>query len=127
MNKPDSITTILDTSINVLKSYGPFADKISNKHKITNIDKKLIARGWIQLEKDGFAYSKVNGNSTRYFISFDGLLALENCPMIYAGRPYKWKAIKVRLNTIWRVISIVAIIFNALVILLFTYWTYIDS
>lgn len=129
-NSKQSAINILDTALNVLKSYGPFEDEGSREFIDTGIDKKIIVRAWKHLEKDGLAYSTHVVNSetnsaTKYFISFDGLLAIEDCPAYYKGRPYKWKAVRRNLGQLWKLCSIIAVIINALIIMVFTYLTYI--
>jgi|GEM_PF-3421813 hypothetical protein len=121
---------LLDIALNELKDSGPFADEISQKQKDSEIDKKLIARAWQHLEKDGFAYSEnkqqtPNHSTTRIYITLEGILAIEGCPSIYKGRPYKWQALKANLTTAWKLVSLTAIVINALIIIVFTYLTYI--
>jgi len=132
MTTPRKIKAIdlLDIALNELKDSGPFADQSSQKLKDSEIDKKLIARAWLHLEKDGFAYSEnkqqtPNHSTTRVYITLEGILAIENCPSIYKGRPYRWKVVKANLTTVWKLMSLIAIIINALIIIIFTYLTYI--
>lgn len=128
--RKQSVVTVLDTSLNVLKSFGPFADDSSRSFVDDDLDKTAIARAWKQLEKDGYVYSEEtitdpHKKSVRYFITFDGLLAIENCPFFLQGKPYRWKVVKTNLNLFWKVICIMAVILNAIIILIFTYLTYI--
>lgn len=123
---------ILDIALNELKYQGPFDDGIPEKLVNTGVDKKIIARAWKHLEKDGLVYSNHTKNSEtsstiRYYMSFEGLLAIENCPIFYKSRPYKWKSAKATLGLIWRLCSIIAIIINALIIIIFTYLTFIKQ
>ncbi|MBB5440619.1 hypothetical protein HDC92_004322 [Pedobacter sp. AK017] len=121
---------LLDIALNELKDSGPFADETSQQLKNSEIDKKLIARAWQHLEKDGLAYTEKKQDSPNHFtnriyITLEGILAIEACPSIYKGRPYKWKEVKANLATTWKVASLIAVIINALIIIIFTYLTYI--
>jgi hypothetical protein len=127
-----SATEILDTSLNVLKSYGPFKDLHSSRFNEVGLDPLIIARAWKKLEKDGFAYVKEtevkpNNTSIRFYITFDGVLAIENCPLLFKGRPYRWQATKNKLEFLWKIVSLLAIVINGLVILAFAYLTYIKT
>lgn len=89
-----------------------------------------FVRAWEQLTKDGYAYSTDRENSatsktTRFFITISGLRAIETCPFFLRGKPYKWKIVQGYISIIWKIATIVAILLNALIVLLFTYLTYI--
>ena len=119
----------LDKALLYLKEKGPFAESKSNLPEFTEKENDLLTRAFYRLEKDGYVYSNTrissSGNkSVTFFISFDGLLALENCPFIWEDRPYKWKSAKEKIAIIWSIVKIVAVVVNALAVLLFTYLTY---
>lgn len=131
-NNPNSGVFILDTALNTLKNMGPFADEVSPKDCRHALAPFVLVKAWDQLERDGFVYStrkvKDNGDSdVRYFISINGLLALENCPIWFRNRPYKWKAAKEKLGFYWKIACIIAVLINAIVVLAFTYLTYIKE
>lgn len=122
----------LDKALLYIKNQATFVQTKSDVPEFTPAENKLLVRAFYKLEKDGYVYSDTKiddkGNkSVRFYISFDGLLALENSPFIWKNRPYRWNANKQRLNTIWTVVKIVAIIINALIILIFTYLTYYNK
>jgi len=125
-----SATDLMDVSLNVLKADGPFADEHCTKFKSLKVEPKLVARAWEQLIKDGFVFSQQQEHgphhkTTRYYISLDGVIAIESCPFFLKGRPYKWKAVQNYLSLAWKVITVIAILLNAVIVLVFTYLTYI--
>jgi len=128
-----NITTVdfLDKALLFLKNESAFGPGDYKRPVFPEVEKKLLVRAFYKLEKDGFAYSEKteNGGNTshRFFISFDGLLALENCPAKWENRPYRWTATKENIDSTWTVVKTVGIIINAIVILLFTYLTYINK
>ncbi len=111
------------------KNQSSFKATKSYVSDFTAQENKLLVRAFYKLEKDGYVYTNTKvddkGNQrTTFYISFDGLLALENSPFIWKNKPYRWNANKQILNTIWTIAKIIAIIINALIILIFTYLTY---
>jgi hypothetical protein len=119
----------LDIALNKLKSYSIFEDERSQRIGASEIDAKVVARGWKKLVTDGYAYMELREptpvqSSERYFISFDGLLALADAPFPYKGKPYQWQRAKLRLRRWWSVLSTIAILINAIAVLLFTFLTY---
>lgn len=119
----------LDKALLYIKNKSAFIATKSNIPEFTEQENKLLVRAFHKLEKDGYVYSKettpTNTHTiTTFYISFDGLLALESSPFIWKNRPYRWNANKQILNTIWTIAKIIAIIINALIILIFTYLTY---
>jgi len=128
-----NITTVdfLDKALLFLKNESAFGLVDYKRPVFPEVEKKLLVRAFYKLEKDGFAYSEKkesDGNtSQRFFISFDGLLALESCPTKWKNRPYRWSAIKENIDSTWTVTKTIGIIINAIVILLFTYLTYINK
>lgn len=131
-NKRLSATEIMDISLNVLKSHGPFADQHCERFNKIVIAPILVARAWEKLERDGLAYkteaeSFPNSKSIRYYITLDGVMAIENCPILFKGKPYKWKAAQKYITASSKVTVVIAVVINALIVLLFTYLTYIHG
>jgi hypothetical protein len=119
----------LDKALMYIKNQASFIPTKSDVPEFTEQENRLLVRAFYKLEKDGYVYTdtKVDdkGNKTvRFYISFDGLLALENNPFFWKNRPYRWNANKKKLDTIWTVAKIIAIIINAIIIIVFTYLTY---
>ena len=87
---------------------------VSNIHAIIN-----------KLEKDGnldVSYYKNDKSSNKlYNISFEGLVFLENAPFIFQHKPYRWKANKGTIKTIWEIAKIIIVVLNALAILYLMY------
>lgn len=122
----------LDKALLYIKNQASFTSTKSDIPEFTEQENKLLVRAFYKLEKDGYVYTNKKadekGNeSVRFYISFDGLLALENGPLIWKNRPYRWNANKRTINTIWNVVKIIAVIINAIIILIFTYLTYHDK
>jgi len=88
----------LDKALLLLKNESAFGPIGFNRPNLSDIERKLLIRAFYKLEKDGFAYSekRENGNNTshRFYISFDGLLVLEEYPPKWKNRPYRWAANK---------------------------------
>ncbi len=119
----------LDKALLHIKNQASFIPTKSDAPEFTAQENKLLVRAFYKLEKDGYVYTdaKVDDKGNKrvtFYISFDGLLALENSPFIWRNRPYRWNANKQILNTIWTVAKFIAIIINALIIIIFTYLTY---
>jgi len=124
-------TKTLDEALLFLKDESVFGSEDYSRKNRSDLEANLIVRALSKLEKDGFAYSektvKDNNSSTRYFISFDGLLALENAPLFWKNQPYEYLNAKEKFHVIWSLIKVLAIILNGLIVLVFTYLTYIKS
>ena len=58
-----------------------------------------------------------------YLISFEGILFLEAAPRLLKNRPYNWQNKMTLLRTSWIVAKTIAIIANAVIIILLTYLT----
>lgn len=119
----------LDIALNYLKSQSIFSDDLSVKLGESNLEPKIIVRAWEKLVKDGYAYTEKTQNSEhhqsiRYFITFEGLQALLDSPFPYKGKPYEWTRKKIHLKRLSSIISVLAIVVNAIVVLIFTYLTY---
>jgi len=56
-----------------------------------------------------------------YFISFEGILFVENKSLIWQHRPYKWKQIKGIIKTIWEIVKIIIVVLNSVAILWLMY------
>jgi hypothetical protein len=124
-------TEFLDRALLYIKNESSFSETKTDLEEFTKDENKLLVRAFYKLEKDGYVYSsssESSGNtSVRFFISFDGLLALENTPKLWKNRPYRYNKFKQSLNTFWTVTKIIAVIINALAILVFTWLTYIKQ
>jgi len=130
LSKRISATDLMDVSLNKLKADGPFADEHSTMFKDIEIDPTLVVRAWEQLITDGYVYSKTqevskNETSIRFYITLEGVIAIESCPFFLKGRPYKWKVVQSYISIAWKVTTVVAVLANALIVLIFTYLTYI--
>lgn len=122
----------LDKALLYIKTQASFMPSKSGVPEFTPDENKLLVRAFYKLEKDGYVYTDTRtddkGNKrVTFYISFDGLLALENSPLIWKNKPYRWNKSKQVLNTIWTAAKIIAIIINALIILIFTYLTYYNK
>lgn len=128
----------LDNTLFILKEVSVFGSLNYSFPKYSETENELFIRACNKLEKDGFVYSKTtsavnkttskfNNTVKRYFISMDGLLALETAPLYWRNKPYRYSKFKESLNTTWTVTKTVAVIVNAVVILIFTYLTYIKN
>lgn len=124
-------TKTLDETLLLLKNESDFGSGEYTRKNLSVTEEKLIVRALIKLEKDGYAYSEKtvpnNELSKNYYISFDGLLALENAPLVWKDKPYQYKKAKEIFRIIWSVIKVVAVISNGLFILYFTYLTYLKG
>lgn len=116
-------TQTLDIALLILKKESVFGGKVSQKSNYSETDRKLIARAWQKLEKDAFVYSTKSDNGVRYFISMDGLLAIENAPWPWKNKPYQYARFKERINIAWTVAKTLAIILNSIALLAFSYLT----
>ncbi len=122
----------LDKALLYIRTQASFVPTKSDVPEFTPDENKLLVRALYKLEKDGYVYLDTNVDDKAnkrviFYISFDGLLALENSPFIWKNRPYRWNANKQKLNTIWAITKIIAIIINALTVLIFTYLTYYNK
>lgn len=130
----DKFITIdfLDKALLFIREKRVFTPSQKIWEEFSEQENKILVRAMYKLEKDGYVYTQparftahgasVN-ESTTFFISFDGLLALENTPFISRNKPYKWKRIKGIINTIWEIAKIIMIVLNALAIIYFSYLT----
>ena len=128
------MTTIdfLDKALLYIKSQVSFIPTRSEIPEFTPDENKLLPRAFYKLEKDGYVYTDTKtdekGNkSVRFYISFDGLLALESSSLIWKNRPYRWNKNKQVLTAVWTAAKIIAITINAIIILIFTYLTYYNK
>lgn len=121
---------VLDIALNYLKSQSIFSDDLSVELGKSNLEPKIIVRAWEKLAKDGYAYTEKtqhseHNQSIRYFITFDGLQVLSDSPFPYKGKPYEWARKKIHLKRLWTITSVLAIVINAIIVLVFTYLTYL--
>jgi hypothetical protein len=112
----------LDRALLYIKTQASFTPTKSEVPEFTQQENRLLVRALYKLEKDGYVYTNTRvdekGNkSVTFFISFDGLLALERSPIFWKNRPYRWGKNKELLTTIWRVAKIILIVLNSLAIL----------
>lgn len=122
----------LDKALCYIANHASFTPTKFFIPEFTKPENELLVRAFYKLEKDGYVYSKTTkddkGNErVTFYISFDGLLALENSPFLWKNRPYQWKKKKQALNTACNVTKIVAIVINSLIVMYFTYLTYYKS
>jgi len=122
----------LDRALFYMKQRTSFISTKSDVPEFTPEENKLLVRALYKLEKDGYIYTNTNsddkGNKrVTFFISFDGLLALENSPFFWKNKPYRWQGFRQKLKVVWSITKIVAVIINAIIILVFTYLTYIKK
>jgi hypothetical protein len=77
----------------MLKASGPFADDESKGYSESEIERKKIGRAWQQSEIDGFVYTntteQLGHKSIRFYITLNGVIALESCPFPFRLRPYR--------------------------------------
>lgn len=69
-----------------MKNHSSFVQTSEEIQEFTQEENKLLVRAFYKLEKDGYVYSnkKVDDKGNKrvtFYISFDGLLALENGPL----------------------------------------------
>ncbi|WP_242927345.1 hypothetical protein [Pontibacter vulgaris] len=119
----------LDRVLLYMKEHTSFSASRESVPEFKDEDDELLATALQKLEKDGYVYTttsvfKSGNTNTTYHISYDGLLALESCPNSWRNRPYRWGVQKEKLNGIWSITKIVAVVVNALIVLIFTYLTY---
>ena len=115
----------LDKTLLSIKDESVFRSEDYIKEKRSDKEVQLYLRTWHKLEKDGFVYYKNTDTSTRIYISFEGLLALENTPFFFKNKPYQYLKFKMTSNDVWNFFKILAVGANALFILFFIYLTYI--
>ena len=100
---------------------------------ILAILQKLAKDGYITIEEQTtrnvspLGVSQVVSERDGYFISFDGILFVENKSFIWQHRPYKWKQIKGIIKTIWEIAKIIIIVLNSVAILWLMYMAIPDK
>jgi len=131
LNNIKPSTDFLDKALLMLKEESPFGPTDYVRPRYSSEEKKLLRRAFYKLEKDGYAFSEKttspNLTDIRFYISYDGLLALEDCPSRWQNRPYTWASHKKNQDAIWTVAKTAAVAINALVVLYFTYLTYMKD
>lgn len=81
----------------------------------TKVENEYLDQALRRLEADGYVFSTTNYN---YRLSFDGLLALnERFLFLFKNRPYKRKQFKAGVMNFWLFIKVVALVFNAVILL----------
>ena len=117
----------LDRALLYIKQNSSFSKTKVDVPEFSKDENKLLPRAFYKLEKDGYVYKEVNvtdndkHQTVRFYISFDGLLALENSPFHWKNRPYRWNKIKGIINTTWKIVKIMIIVLNAIAILYLMY------
>jgi hypothetical protein len=89
---------------------------------------KLVKDGYVTEEQHiittetpkAITHKEKKTTRSSYFISFEGVLFFESA-LIWKEQPYKWKQSKETLNSVWLVLKIVFIFFNAIAIIILTY------
>ncbi|CAM3555669.1 MULTISPECIES: hypothetical protein [Elizabethkingia] len=122
----------LDRALNYLSDCNSYFESKDDIEEFTEQENEVLPKAYDHLVKDGYAYSRKKTSKSgfeteTFYISFEGLLALETAPKLYKRKPYKWRKVKNDLNTIWSIVKICAVLINAIVILVFTYLTYMNK
>lgn len=113
---------LLDEVLVFLKKRGESGFSFSSGSIYLSKEKdKYLPSALDKLIKDGFAYTKVGKTYTQYFITFDGLIALDECN----SKPYKAKKESEKRKKCWERVKLFAVLVNALIVLLFTILTFI--
>lgn len=81
---------------------------------------KLLYEAYLKMEKDGYVYSKVVANTKTFYISFDGILFVQES----GGMPYTEKKKKEKLKYYWDIAKIVSVAINAAIVLFYTIMAY---
>jgi hypothetical protein len=80
---------------------------------------ELIEKAFYKLQKDGF----IQPETSESHITFNGLLALEECPWPYRNRPYRWAKAKQNIKLYWEIGKVIVITLNAVLLLIFAFFS----
>ncbi len=114
----------LDTTLLLIKQNSKYSEE--NVEIPKEYFKEHYPIAMRHLEKDGYIRVETNQKDQgtlgiTAYITFAGLLALENNPFIWKNKPYRWNKIKGIITISWTVAKMIMVALNAVIILYLTY------
>lgn len=114
---------LLDKTLNYIHKKGGLPLSEDDNPHFTKEENEYLQQAAQRLQKDGFAKSNDRGN--QFFITFDGLLALDETFLLRnRNRPYKRMRAMSGWKNAWLFVKVVALTLNGLALLILAILTF---